>query len=233
VSTVTRPNDRAPIGILASNALTLLAALLFDWSLVELLWPFWIQSIVIGWYARQRILRLADFSVEGVEFNGRPVDETPETQRRIANFFALHFGFFHVVYLIFLLAFTLTASSAGYVDVRNENTNEMMTVHVGNVAPLEWLIFAGLGWTFWRAHRASHEEHVEADLAGKPNIGTLMALPYARVIPMHLTIIFGVWLGGGGLAIILFVLLKTAADVGMHLAEHRWLQARATDQVRS
>jgi hypothetical protein len=227
MSTVTRPNDRALVGILAGNALTLLAALVFDWGLAQLLWPFWIQSLVIGWYARRRILRLGEFCVDGVKFNGRPVDASPDTQRRIANFFALHFGGFHAVYFFFLLAFTLTASSAGYIDVRNEDSGEMMAVHVGNVTLLDWLVFAGLGWTFWRAHRASHEEHVEADLSGRPNIGTLMMLPYARVIPMHLTIIFGIWLGGGGAAIVLFALLKAGADVGMHVVEHRLLQGRA------
>lgn len=224
MSTVTRPNDRALVGILAGNALTLLAALVFGWGLVQLLWPFWIQSVVIGWYARQRILKLDRYCVEGVKFNDRPVEATADTRRRIANFFALHYGGFHFVYLMFLFAFTVTASPAGYIDVRNEDTGELMAVHVGNVTPIDWLVFAGLGWTFWRAHRASHEEHVAADLAGKPNVGTLMMLPYARVIPMHLTILLGIWLGGGGAAIVLFALLKAVADVAMHRFEHRELQ---------
>ena len=225
MSRVPRPDDRALLGILAGNVVTLLAALVFEWGLVQLLWPFWIQSVVIGWYARQRILKLGDFCVEGVKFNERPVEATPDTQRKIANFFAMHFGLFHAVYLVFLVSFSVSASDAGFIDVRNENTGEMMAVHAGNVTPLDWLIFAGIGVLFWRVHRASHAEHVEADLAGKPNIGLLMMLPYARVLPMHLTIILGAWLGGGAMATILFMLLKTVADVVMHRFEHRKLQA--------
>jgi hypothetical protein len=63
---------------------------------------------------------------------------------------------------------------------------------------------------------------VQADLRNNPNIGTLMFLPYARIIPMHLTIVLALPLGGG--ALWFFVLLKTAADVIMHKVEHRLLQ---------
>ena len=37
---------------------------------------------------------------------------------------------------------------------------------------------------FVQSHRASHREHVAADLAGTPKLGTLMMLPYARIVPM-------------------------------------------------
>lgn len=224
MTTVSRPHDRALVGILGGNAATLLAALVFEWGLVQLLWPFWIQSMIIGWYARQRIRKLDAFCVEGVQFNHRPMENGETAKHRVANFFTMHFGFFHLVYLVFLLIFTTTSSTAGFIDVKNENSGEIMAVHMGNVTAFDWLIFAIIGLMFWRVHRASHEEHVAADLAGKPNIGTLMMVPYARVIPMHLTIILGVWLGGGAMGNILFMALKTGADVVMHRYEHRKLQ---------
>ena len=55
---------------------------------------------------------------------------------------------------------------------------------------------------------------------GRQKIGTLMFYPYARIIPMHLTLILGVFLDGG---LLLFLLLKTLADVIMHVVEHRVL----------
>jgi len=69
---------------------------------------------------------------------------------------------------------------------------------------------------------------VAQDLAGTPNIGTLMFLPYARIVPMHLVIVAGaVWTGrASGLALASFVALKTGADLIMHRAEHRMLRRR-------
>jgi hypothetical protein len=224
--------DKATWGILASNAFTLGIALWQDWGVLLLLWPFWIQSVIIGFFARQRILRLEAFCTEGFTINDRAVDPTPETQRRVANFFALHYGFFHVMYFVFLFGFTLSAASDGAVPIFHESTGEVVEVAFGRVLPLDVLIFLALGFAFWRTHRTSHHEHVAADLARRPNVGSLMFLPYLRVVPMHLAVIFGAQMGGGA-AIGLFMLLKTGADVGMHKAEHYILQSSASESSRS
>ena len=117
--------------LLAVNAATVALALALDWPVATLLWPYWIQSIVIGYFSCKRILALGRFSTEGLTMNDRAVSPTVATQRSVASFFSVHYGFFHVVYR-----------------------------------------------------------------AGTPNIGTLMFLPYGRIIPMHLTIIVGGALGG-------------------------------------
>lgn len=215
--------DLATRHILVANGVTLAVALWQGWGVVQLMWPFWIQSVIIGWYARQRMLKLSRFCTEGFRINNRAVDPTPATRRSTANFFALHYGLFHLVYLFFLMAMTGDASSGGTIQVTNSSTGVTSEVMVGSVHPLDFLIFAVLGVGFWRTHRASHAEHVAADLGGKPNIGTLMFMPYVRILPMHLAIIIGVAMGGMG-AVWLFMLLKTGADVGMHKLEHRMLQ---------
>lgn len=56
-----------------------------------------------------------------------------------------------------------------------------------------------------------------------------MFLPYARVIPMHLTIIFGFGFGSHSFALIIFLILKTVADWIMHEFEHRLLQKPTED----
>jgi hypothetical protein len=59
----------------------------------------------------------------------------------------------------------------------------------------------------------------------KPNIGKMMFFPYARIIPMHLTILFGGILSSGTfegkMTLALFMLLKTFADVIMHIVEKK------------
>ncbi len=184
------------------NAVTLAVALAFDWPLATLMWPYWIQSVVIGYYSRKRILALGRFSTEGFKMNGQPASPTPATQRSVANFFALHYGFFHFGYLMFLI-------------------KQVPLVH--------WWDIAGslaLGCSFAWNHRLSFQQNVAADRQGTPNIGTLMFLPYVRIVPMHFTILFGgtVTGGGGPAAALVFGALKTAADVLMHHLEHRVLQ---------
>lgn len=217
------PRDRALWSIVAANALTLVFALWQGWGMIHLLWPFWIQSVIIGYYARRRMLMLQEFSTDGFRINDRAVQPTAETRVKTANFFALHYGFFHFMYLIFLLAFTFTADAAGMATLTNADTGAEHPIHVGRVTGLDVPILLALGLGFWASHRQSFHEHVAADLRRRPNIGALMFLPYARVIPMHLTIILGAFLGGTG-AVLLFGLLKTGADVLMHKVEHAWMQ---------
>ena len=187
--------------LIAVNAATVVMAIALHWPVATLLWPYWIQSVVIGYFSRKRILALGRFSTAGFQINDQPVDPTPQVQRRTANFFGLHYGFFHLVYLVFL-----ATSLAG-------------------LEWWDWLGLASLGVSFAWNHRASYRHNIEADRRGTPNIGTLMFLPYARIIPMHFTIILGSALGGQDvLAVLLFGGLKTVADVLMHHIEHHVLQ---------
>ena len=156
---------------------------------------------MIGWFARKRILALREFSVEGFKINGRQAQATPETQRSTANFLLVHYGFFHAGYLVFMLSGPTV------------------------VTPLDALLIAGAGLGFWFGHQRSHRLNVDADSRGRRNIGALMFLPYARVVPMHAIIATGAaTAGGGGIAVFFFALLKTGADVLMYVVEHRWLQ---------
>lgn len=84
---------RSPaLALIVANAATLVAALIFHWAPAWLLWPYWIQSVIIGWYARQRMLNFVQFSTEGFTSNGRRVPEDDSGKRMTANFFVLHYG---------------------------------------------------------------------------------------------------------------------------------------------
>jgi len=187
-------------GIVAANGVTLAMALLLDWPLGSLLWPYWFQSVIIGIYARRRMLALRRFSTEGLKMNNQAVDPTPDTQRRMAVFFVIHYGFFHFGYAVFL-----------------------MVLARFRLADLPWIALAVIGFVL--SHERSFRENLARDLAGCPNIGTLMFLPYARVVPMHLVIIAGAGFIGGSSKIVLigFAALKTGADLLMHHVEHRVL----------
>ena len=166
------------------------------WDARELMLAYWAQSVIIGIANVFRILSLERFSTENFTINDAPVEPTPATKVKVASFFALHYGVFHAGYLMFLV--------------------------LGDQNPVS------LGLWFWMGaaafainHFWSYRYNIEMDRQGTPNIGTLMATPYIRIVPMHLTIILGGMLAAGSSGtLLLFGGLKTAADVGMHLVEH-------------
>jgi hypothetical protein len=197
--------DRA---ILATNVATLIAALIQGWGMIQLLWPFWGQSVIIGLYALLRIRKAAGWDL------------------RYPLFFLVHYGGFHFGYLVFLVALTSSADAQGMVPVNNTGTGEAMQLYAGTYTPLDGIIYLGLIVGFWLTHRASHRRYLDLDLASRPSAQKLMSVPYLRILPMHLTLLLGVFLGGPG-TVIFFMMLKTAADLLMHRIEHRML-ARTT-----
>ncbi len=212
-------------GILTANLMTCAAALLLSWSLLHLLWPFWIQSVVIGVFARRRMLALRQFRVDGIEINGRAMLENEDSKRQMANFFALHCGLFHVVYLMFLLAFSFATGENGITIESSSSASTAASFAFSPVTILDVLLFGALGYAFWRAHAQAHQAHLAADAASRPHIAGMMGVPYLRVLPMHLTLLVGLALGGAFGAILLFMALKMVADLGMHHFEQTRLQA--------
>lgn len=187
--------DGSVWSLVAANAIALGIAGYEGWSTASLMLVYWAQSVVIGAANVARILALDRFSTENFTMNNRPVDPTPATKRQVAAFFAVHYGFFHAVYAVFLA----TAPGGGPFFV-----------------PGFWICTA----VFAANHLWSYRYNRDLDRQGTPNIGTLMFTPYLRIVPMHLTIIFGGLFVHSGAGLLMFGALKTAADVAMHVAEH-------------
>lgn len=191
------------LGVVAANVLAIAIAWWQHWPLVTLLWPYWLQSVVIGWYSRQRILALGDFSLANT--SGFDQGSPEATKRHTARFFTLHYGAFHLVYAVFLWVAT---------------SGRIARVPAYHPGAADLLFTAVLAVSFVLSHRASYRRIMASDQQGRPNIGGVMFLPYLRIIPMHLTIILGVMAGYAG-GVLLFGCLKTLADALMHWIEHR------------
>lgn len=185
--------------LLGANAVALVMALALNWQLVDLMAVYWLQSVVIGSSYWGRIMNLEKFSTENFRINNRAVEPTLATKRKTAAFFVLHYGGFHAGYLIFIFTQTHGGFAFGW-----------------------GCIVSGLAFAV--NHLFSYRYYLSLDRQGTPNIGTLMFTPYLRIIPMHLMIVFGA-LSFESPGIVLFGLLKTVADVVMHLIEHRTLGA--------
>lgn len=182
------------ISLLLSNLLVIILAIIQKWDTSTVLWVYWMQSLIIGFFQFLRILSLKKFSTENFKINGQPALLTNNTKLITAFFFAFHYGFFHFIYAIFLFNFFTKQ-------------------------PLDFAyLFLG-GLIFFINHTFSFLHNRIMDEQKMQNIGTLMFTPYARIVPMHLIIIFGALLGQS--ALIVFLLLKTFVDLLMHAIKYK------------
>lgn len=191
-------SDLSLWALIASNLVTIVWALIGGWPLAIIIWVYWSQSVIIGILWFFKILTLKQFSTKGVKINNRSVKPTRGTKIQTAFFFLIHYGFFHFIYAIFLFGL-------------------LKTVRMWPVLFMAGVFLIYQCFSFFYNRKWDDKQ--------KPNIGTMMFFPYARIIPMHLTIIFGGWMSfgsfGGKMTLLLFMLLKTGADAIMHIVEQR------------
>ncbi len=203
--------DPSSWSLLASNVLTIGFGLMEGVSLLALMWVYWCQSVTIGAFNVLKILG-SEGGVGELRVNGQKVPSLGGLGKLLfAGFFAVHYGLFHFVYAIFLGIGTLF----GEGGVEGFLGTSPRPVDFSFVA-LAALLFFGNHFYSFLANRAADRKKTASEL---------MMAPYARIVPMHLTIIFGSMLmmfGGVGqtLAYLLFGGLKTLADLSLHVGEH-------------
>ena len=190
--------------VILGNILSIIIAIVQEWPIGQILWVYWAQSVIIGIINVYRILSLKEFSTDNFRSNGQQVPETQKAKKSVASFFAMHYGFFHFIYFIFLLGL------APLSDINFEELSLLLLI-----------IFGFVG-----SHGFSYRYNLNKDFKHqKPNLGTIMFYPYMRIIPMHLTIIFGSMMASTG-TLALFMILKTIADGGMHMVEHHMFRRK-------
>lgn len=186
------PADPSLFMLLAANLATIAATFWFEFDLKELMLIYWLQSVMIGLSFFVRMLRSTGGAQDPwARFDG------PEHRMFSALFFLVHYGFFHLVYLVFIKP----AAFPGLVGV---------------------LGLCALGFALSHAYSLWH--NIRRDRVAGVSSSTLFWLPYARIVPMHFTIIFGPQLAGGEYALLMFLGLKTFADLVMHVVEHQVLR---------
>jgi Family of unknown function (DUF6498) len=118
-------------------------------------------------------------------FNGRPASPQ-QAKGCFPWFFLIHYGGFHLGYLIFLFI------DFNFLDI--------------NFQSLKWSLLAlFISYVFFFIQHKKKYSHV------KRNIGTMFFMPYIRIVPMHLTILlpkFYHWQPA-----LTFLVLKMAMDV--------------------
>jgi len=180
--------------LVISNLAVIVWALVQKWPISIIMWVYWGQSVVIGIFWFFKMLSLKEFTTKDFKINDSPAEPTTATKIQTSVFFLIHYGFFHFGYAVFL------SSKFG------------VSPFLQAIAPIG--VFA-----IYQAHSFFYNRKWEA--RQKPNIGKMMFFPYARIIPMHLTILFAFQYQGQNPALVMFLFLKLLADVFMHIAERR------------
>lgn len=199
--------DPTARSLLISNLLVLVIAIVQGWGFMNLLWAYFFQNLIIGLFVYFKILLLS---------NSNKLDNLIKIERAgkikkvsmpivgffTASFFAMHYGFFHFIYSVFLLSF--------------------------DKFPINWEAVLISSAIFFANHLFSFISNFQKDKDNATNqavsIMNLMISAYKRIFPMHIIIIVGGMFLAAGIfpvpILILFVLLKTFVDIKMHQREH-------------
>ncbi len=209
-------NSRSILSLLISNLIAIVFAVIEGWNIGTVMWIYWSQSVTIGLINFIEIRNLKSFSTKNFSSNGRAVEPTEKTKKSVANFFALHYGLFHFVYAIFLL--TLPA----FITQKEGTATTSGGFVFGKIIFWITVIMFIVNQSYYYLQ---NKDKIDPNI----NIGTMLFFPYARIVPMHLCIllfpfiehsesIVGIKLSAT-LLLVLFLLLKTFADVVMQWIE--------------
>ena len=150
-----------------------------------LIWLYWTQSIMLGAF---NILDMLTVRTVSPSKPGMPDFYT--SRLRSSLFFLGHYGFMHLGYFIFL-------KQIKYAD------------------PIQWDLFKYFLYAFLFGQVINFIQHKIQQFKEPTDLGYLFILPYARIVPMHLTILIPAFLPITNWGV--FIILKSIADVTMYI----------------
>jgi len=184
-----------------ANALPIAGVLLLGWKVFPLVLLYWLENVVVGGFNVGKLLL------------ARPQEPAYSVGKLfLIPFFIFHFGMFTLLHGVFVFAL-FGAKTLPRFDSLAELPAAIRAYHLG-WGVLALVVSHGLSF-YW-----NYFENGEYRRASLP---ILMMQPYARLVVLHLAVLFGGWivltLGSPLLALLVLVALKTAADVRAHQAE--------------
>ena len=217
--------DRSTQSLIAVNLINILMAIIFNWNIYDVMLVYWFQSVSIGIFTFYKLysypIEKINQEMEGgkaLEVNDLAVTNPIAAKIFIAGFFALHYGFFHLVYIIFIVGF---AFSEGFP----------LDLIGGLVGAL--LFFANHFYSYIinrdEDNNLTDTDNGNTQSSTALSIADIFSKPYTRIIPIHLTIMAGgvishIITGGpfqNIFILIFFMSLKTFMDVIAHKKKHK------------
>jgi hypothetical protein len=161
-----------------------------------LIWLYWSQSVLFGFFNFLDMLtttNVADAST--LVLNKETEQPIKLTANASAWAFLFHYGFFHFGYFIFLVIMKKTG-------------------------PFEWDLFEKVLAIFIVFQAVNFIQHKIQNKTKAANIGSMFAIPYIRIVPMHLCILLPAFFHWSNLTV--FLVLKVIADVIMYIVTNSY-----------
>ena len=208
--------------LLLANLITIYFAVVENWNLSTVFLVYWTQSLIIGFF---NILRILSAKIKpGTTYSGVELPSEFKRPKEIgylmslptffskiilATLFSVHFVFFSFIF--FLLFFRIDFLGRPILQMRFEN--------FGLSVFFILLFFLSHASSYYFNYMKKNEREMD-----KNGLVRLFTYPYARIAPMMISVILAivaVWLSNfNWLVLVAFLLIKTAADVKMHMLEH-------------
>lgn len=155
-----------------------------------LLWLYWSQSVLIGFFNFLDILTVRSVKPEEITVNGKPTVTSRSMRVPEALFFMVHYGGFHAAYFVFLLT-------------------------LKNSGPINWELLKYGFYAFLVGQIILFIQHKREQRTQPAKIATMFFKPYLRIIPMHLTIILPNFYHVTNMGV--FLVLKAVTDLLMYI----------------
>jgi len=211
------------IALVAANLIPFWGVVFWGWDAFNMVLLYWSENIAVGFY---NILKMAFAKVN------KPVEHLGKLF--MIPFFTVHYGGFCAVHGFFVLMLfgkgdggSLQGNSWPCFFVFLQMLLNVLK-HIYSIMPQAMLYAMG---ALFVSHGVSfvYNYLIKGEYA-KARPDKLMGSPYARIVIMHLAVLFGAFLttalGSPVGILIILVGLKTSLDVIFHLRQHKKHQAK-------
>lgn len=200
------------VALVLANLWPLVGVILLGWTVFAVLFLFWIENVIVG-----------VFNVGRMWMASGPSQKAGASKATLIPFFMVHYGMFAAVHGLFVIV--LFGGDPGAMLL--SPTLVTRTIAETGIWPAALALTASHGFSFVANYLVGGEFRTTS-------LETAMVQPYARVVVLHLVILFGGFLvaalGQPTVALALLVLLKIGIDAVAHQRQHgRWPGARALD----
>lgn len=172
-----------------------------------IIWLYWSQSVLYGLFNFVDILTVKQVEQTdplSPDLSGTLVGGKGNIRAFTAWIFLFHYGFFHLVYFIFLSS-------------------------MKNAGPFDWVLFKYYIIIFLVFQLINFVQHKMYNNRTRGDIGKMFITPYLRIIPMHLCILVPAFLNITNLTV--FLVLKVITDVLMYLLTNIPYQKDSTAEI--